>query len=137
MLSDRGSAVLTVIGRLGLASLFVLGGVNKLLHFQPTLERMVSVGLEPASLLLPATIALELVGGACILHGRRPAAFAALALAAFTLMTNFWFHRFWEMEDDIAVLEQSLFFKNVAIAGGLLLLIRGLSSQGSHHARPN
>ncbi|MEO1306122.1 MAG: DoxX family protein [Pseudomonadota bacterium] len=136
-MSDRTAAVLPGIGRLGLASLFILGGINKALNYQSTLERMSDVGLTPASLLLPATIALELIGGACVAYGRRPAAFAALALFVFTLATNYWFHRFWELDGEIAALELSLFFKNVAIAGGLLLLVRELSSQGSHPEQPS
>ena len=47
---------------------------------------------------------------------------AALVLAGFTLSTNFIFHDFWTMDGDRAALELSLFFKNVSIAGGLVLL---------------
>jgi len=83
---------------------------------------MVDVGLAPAALLLPATILLELIGGLSVAYGRRPAIYAAPALFAFTLATNLWFHRFWELEGEIATLELSLFFKNIAIAGALLFV---------------
>ena len=117
------SSLLTVIGRSGLASLFMLGGINKLMTYSETQTRMADVGLVPTNLLLPATIALELMGGLSVAYGRRPAIFAAAALSVFTLATNVWFHRFWTMSGEMASLELSLFFKNVAIAGALLFVL--------------
>lgn len=108
------------VGRVGLASLFLLGGVNKIANFTETAERMESVGLVPAFALLPATIALELIGGAMIAFQVRFAWIAALFLSVFTLATNFYFHAFWKLEGDLRALELSLFFKNIAIAGALV-----------------
>lgn len=48
------------------------------------------------------------------------AAPAALALSGFTLATNYYFHDFWNMQNEVARTEGALFLKNVAIAGGLL-----------------
>lgn len=120
MPSKSWTTLLAVIGRSGLASLFVLGGTNKILTYSETQARMTEVGLGPAALLLPATIALELLGGLLIVFGARASIYAAGALALFTLATNAWFHRFWELDGEIAALELSLFFKNAAIAGALL-----------------
>ena len=113
-------APLRIAGRIGLASLFLLGGINKILTFDTTLARMAEAGLHPAALLLPCVIAMELIGGALVAYGRWAASLAALALALFTLATNVYFHDFWNMQGDLAALELSLFFKNVAIAGALL-----------------
>ena len=113
---------LTVMGRSGLASLFILGSVNKVLSYADTQDRMVDVSLVPASILLPATILLELIGGVALVYGRRPAVVAGVALSLFTLATNYWFHDFWRMEGEIASLELSLFFKNVAIASALIFV---------------
>lgn len=115
-------SVLITIGRWLLVSLFLLGGVNKLMTYDAVATRMTEAGLSPASILLPMTIAFELSSSILVGIGRRLAAPAAFALAAFTLATNAFFHRFWQLDGGIAVLELSLFFKNVAIAGGLLLL---------------
>ena len=109
-----------VIGRTGLASLFLLGALNKSLTYTETSARMTEVGLVPVSILLPATIALELIGGAALIYGRKAAVFAAVSLCLFTLATNVWFHRFWALDGLYAELELSLFFKNVAIAGALI-----------------
>jgi putative oxidoreductase len=107
------------LGRASLASLFVLGGINKILNYDATGVRMAEAGLEPAALLLPATIALEIGGGLLVAFGGNLAWLAAAALAVFTLATNFFFHRFWEMTGVQAETELSLFFKNVAVFGAL------------------
>lgn len=110
------------MGRAGLASLFVLGGVNKVITFADVLPRVEAAGLAPALFFLPATIVLELGLGLALALGTRFASHAAAILAVFTLATNAVFHRFWELSGEIAALELSLFFKNVAIAGALLAM---------------
>jgi putative oxidoreductase len=112
--------IVQTAGRLLLASLFILAGINKLLNFEATLEMMRAAGLEPATLLLPVTIMLELGGGLLLAAGRWFAAPASFALAVFTIATNLFFHRFWAIEGPEAALQLSLFFKNVAITGALL-----------------
>ncbi|MEM7781429.1 MAG: DoxX family protein [Pseudomonadota bacterium] len=108
------------IGRAGLASLFLLGGINKLSSFTPTLQKVAEGGLHPPLFFLSGTILIELGLGLALAFGTRFAPAAALGLAAFTLATNAIFHRFWELSGELAALELSLFFKNVAISGALL-----------------
>jgi putative oxidoreductase len=109
-------------GRFIVGLFFMLAGINKLLDPSVPAARMAEVGLTPTALLLPATIALELVGGALVAFGRRSSVPAAVLLAVFTLATNVFFHRFWGMTGPERVLELSLFFKNVAIAGALVYI---------------
>lgn len=123
MSASATEAALSIIGRTGLASLFVLGAANKLLTFSETSVRMTEVGLAPAAVLLPATIVLELLGGIGLIYGRWPGVWSAATLAPFTLATNVFFHRFWEMDAPVASLELSLFFKNVAIVGALVFVL--------------
>jgi len=47
---------------------------------------------------------------------------AALALAVFTLVASFFFHAFWSVPADHQFMQQLLFFKNIAVTGGLLTL---------------
>lgn len=124
------------VGRIGLASLFLLGGINKIANFAPTAERMESVGLAPALLLLPVTIALELVGGTMVAFRLRFAWIAALTLAIFTQATNVYFHRFWELSGQLAELELSLFFKNVAVTGALIFVAMTLKPSETPIASP-
>jgi putative oxidoreductase len=127
---------LGALGRIGLASLFILAGANKIFSYAPTAARMEEAGLSPSGLLLPATIALELVGGLMIALGLRWRQHAAIALCVFTIATNIFFHRFWELSGWVAQLELSLFFKNVAIAGALLYFAAKESPPRSHAQPP-
>ncbi|MEO0418782.1 MAG: DoxX family protein [Pseudomonadota bacterium] len=111
-----------VAGRAGLASLFLLGGLNKLFSGDATSSRLQEIGLEPIGVFLSLTIGFELIAGLTLAVGIRFAWIAAMGLAAFTLTTNALFHRFWELDGELAALELSLFFKNIAIAGALLAL---------------
>jgi len=132
---DTGSAMAHA-GRVTLAALFLFAGMLKLSGYGQTLATMSTAGLEPAVLLLPATISLELGGGVLLAIGRRGALPAALLLAVFTLATNVFFHDFWTMESEVARLQGSLFLKNVAIAGGLLFVAGTLAQARTvpHHA---
>lgn len=121
-ISRKFFEVLVGVGRVGLASLFVLGGINKVLNVGAVLDQMAEVGLPSPTLLLPLVITLELGGGLAVAIGRFLVAPSAVALAVFTLMTNILFHDFWRLDGEIAQLELALFFKNVSIAGALLLL---------------
>jgi len=114
------SLYLTVLGRWLIASLFILGGINKIINFSQTISSMSEVGLEPASVLLPLTILLEIGGGLIIAIGLRWQALAALALAIFTVATNIYFHNFWVYEGPERAYELSLFFKNVVVVGALV-----------------
>jgi putative oxidoreductase len=126
LIADRGikriSPFLINLGRIALASLFMLGGLNKLFNYSATLQTMREQELAFAAFLLPFVIGLELCGGALLVLGRWLVPITALALAGFTLATNFVFHDFWTMEGERATLELSLFFKNISIVGGLMLL---------------
>jgi putative oxidoreductase len=102
-------------GRTGLALLFILAGLAKLGGgYVATQGYMESMGI--AAGLLPLVIALEIGGGLAILAGllTRP---TALALAAFSVASALIFH--FELGDAN---QFNAFFKNIAIAGGFLLL---------------
>ena len=116
------ASILYPIGRGVLGLFFVLAGVNKIMSYAATASSMTAVGLP--DILLPLVIALEVVGGLIVMLGRPATALplTALALAGFTVLTNVFFHRFWELDGQLAQLELSLFFKNLALAGGLLMV---------------
>ena len=108
------------IARVLIASLFILGGINKLLNYSAVLASMSEVGLPLVEVLLPLTIALELGGGLLVAIGKHYHIQAALALAAFTLATNLLFHAFWGMDGAERGVELALFFKNIVVIGALL-----------------
>ena len=48
------------------------------------------------------------------------ARWAALALAAFTLLASVIFHNYWALPADQQMMQQLMFMKNLSIVGGLL-----------------
>ncbi len=103
------------IGRILLASVFLLSGISKISAFTATQGYMESVGI-PGVLLMP-TIAFEIFAAIAIIVGAY-ARTAALLLAGFSLVTAFVFH--FDLADQIQTI---MFLKNISIAGGLLLLV--------------
>jgi len=102
-------------GRVLLASLFLLSGLNKFGAYSATAAYMSSAGV-PGSL-LPAVIATELLGSLAIILGWKTRV-AAVLLAGFSLLTAFAFHS--NFADQIQMI---MFLKNVSITGGFLLLV--------------
>lgn len=112
---------LTFVGRLLLAALFLPAGIAKITGFAGTVGYIESVGLPMATLAAIAAIVLEVAGGIALIIGLGTR-FAALALAFFTLVASFIFHAYWAVPADQAYVTQLLFFKNIAVAGGLMSL---------------
>lgn len=116
-----------VLGRLLIAALFIPAGLTKIPGFENTATYMTAKGLPLVSLLLVATIVIEVGCGLLILVGWR-AREAALLLFLFLVPVTLIFHGFWGIEDLTArAQEQRTFMKNLAIMGGVLM-IAGLGS---------
>lgn len=109
---------LPLIARILLSALFLWSGVNKVFNFAPTQQYMASYGMPLTGLLLVGAILVELGGGLSVLLGVYPRVGAA-ALAAFTLIAGFIFHS--DFSDQI---QQIMFMKNIAIIGGLLMIVQ-------------
>ena len=105
---------LPVIGRIMLAQIFLLAGINKISGYAGTQGYMDSMGV-PGSL-LPLVILVEIVGGLALIVGWQTR-LASLALAGFTLVAAFLFH--FNLSDQM---QSILFMKNISISGGLLIL---------------
>ncbi len=107
--------------RLLMAALFLPAGLSKITGFAGTVGYIGSVGLPLPALGAVIAIAVEVVGGLALITGFGTR-IAALVLAAFTLVASFFFHAFWAAPADQAFVAQLLFFKNIAVVGGLLAL---------------
>ena len=102
-------------GRILLAHIFILAGINKLgAGYGGTQAYMESMGVP--GILLPAVIALELLGGLALISGWFTR-YSAWALAIFSVVAAILFHA--NFSDQIQTI---LFMKNLALAGGLLVL---------------
>lgn len=103
-----------LIGRLLLAHIFVLSGVNKLMDIAGTQKYMESAGVPVK--LLPLVIAVELGGGLMVVLGWH-ARLAAVLLAGFSVLAAVFFHA--NFTEQMQMIN---FMKNLAIAGGFLML---------------
>jgi putative oxidoreductase len=107
------NAYLSLFGRVGLSAIFLISGWGKIAGYAATQGYMESVGVSGA--LLPLVIALELGGGLALLAGVFTR-WTALALAGFSIVSALLFHA------AADPMQQIMFWKNVAMAGGFLVL---------------
>ena len=102
-------------GRVLLSLLFLVSGSGTAGAYNATAGYMASVGVP--GWLLPFVIATELIGAIAIIVGWQTR-IAALVLAGFTVLAALLFHN--NFADQIQAI---MFQKNLAIAGGFLLLV--------------
>ena len=112
-----------LIGRILISALFLLNGIFKISNYDGTIGWMESFGM-PGILLIPAII-LEIAGPVLIIIGYKTKLAAGL-LSLFCIATAFIFHN-----DFANQMQLTSFLKNIALAGGFLILFingaKGLS----------
>lgn len=115
-LFDKLSPYFNVASRLLLAYIFIMAGIGKLgaEAYAGTQGYMNAMGVPGA--LLPLVILTELGGGLLLLVGFQ-ARLVAFLLAGFSLISAVIFH--FQPADQMQMI---MFMKNLAIAGGLLLI---------------
>lgn len=101
--------------------LFLPAGIGKVTDFGGTVAYITSAGVPLASLNAVIALVVEIVCSIAILVGFR-VRLAAMILAFFTVMASVLFHPYWAVPADQAYVTQLLFFKNMAIVGGLFAL---------------
>ena len=114
-------------GRILLAAIFLMSGINKIGGYAGTQGYMEAMGVP--GVLLPLVIALEAAGAIAIILGWNTRLFAFL-LAGFTLLSALLFHR--ALGDQMQFI---LFMKNLAMAGGFLFLVARGAGDWSLDAR--
>jgi putative oxidoreductase len=102
-------------GRILIALIFVTAGYSKIGGYEATQAYMAATGVPGA--LLPLVIATELGAGLLIILGLFTR-YAAFALAGFSILSGILFHG-----DSADPMQQILFMKNLAMAGGFLFLV--------------
>jgi len=110
-----------VLGRIWLALLFIWSGYTKLAYMAANVAYMKAYGMPLAEVLIWPAALFELVAAAMLVLGWK-ARWAALALAAYTLIAALIFHGYWNVPADQVLDQQTHFMKNVAIVGGLLFV---------------
>jgi putative oxidoreductase len=127
--ADAALVVLPLTGRILLSAIFLLSGISKISAPTVTLAYISSVGLPFAHLGLAIAIVVELAGGVALVLGYRTRLVAGV-LALFTVATALAFH------SNLADQNQFFhFFKNIAMAGGLLQVVAYGAGRFSFDAR--
>lgn len=113
--------VLNLIGRLLIVALFLPAGLGKISGFEGTLGYFASLGIPAPVFALVVTIVIEVIGSIALLVGFHTR-LVAIVMAIFTLLAAVTGHAYWAAPADAAFIAQLLFFKNIAVMGGLLVL---------------
>jgi putative oxidoreductase len=109
--------LIAVIGRLLIASIFVVSGYNKIAAPTATLGYITAAHLPFPFLAFMTAVAIE-IGGSLLLVFGSQTRIVALVMAVFCVATAFGFH------DNLADPNQMVhFLKNISMAGGLLQLV--------------
>ena len=127
--SNSNQGALALLGRILVATIFVMGGIGKLAAPGATQGYIASVGLPVPLLAYIVALVVELGGGLLLLVGYRTR-IAATVLAAFCVFTALVFHH--ALGDQNQMIH---FLKNFAMAGGLLQLAAFGSSRFSLDSR--
>jgi putative oxidoreductase len=120
-MNDALKTPLAVAGRVLLALIFITSGFSKLGNLDGTAGYIASVGLPAGGALALGAGLLEVVAGLALAIGFK-ARWAALALGVFTIVAALLFHRYWAMPEQQQFMQQLLFMKNLAIAGGMFIV---------------
>ena len=106
--------IVDLVGRILISALFFLNGIFKINNYDGTIDWMESFGM-PGILLIPAII-LEILGPVLIIIGYKTKLAAGL-LSLFCISTAVIFHN-----DFTNQMQLTSFLKNIALAGGFLIL---------------
>jgi putative oxidoreductase len=118
-----GENIAPLVGRCLMAALFVLSGIQQVEHWNDAARLMEAHGMSGIGPLLALAIVVQIGCGLALAIGFRTR-LMALVLFLFVLIVSFSLHDFWTIKDAaLAQTEMQLFAKNVAIAGGLLVLV--------------
>ena len=107
--------ILDLLARILISTLFFLNGIFKINNYDSTIGWMESFGM-PGIMLIPAII-LEIAGPILIIIGYKTKLAAGL-LSIFCIATAVIFHN--DFSDQM---QFTSFLKNIALAGGFLLIV--------------
>lgn len=105
-----------------IAAIFLTSGLSKLASWSAVAGYMASKGMPAVPVLLAAAAAVEIIGGLSVLLGFRARMGAAL-LFLFLIPTTLIFHNFWALGGMERQMQLVSFFKNLAVMGGLLMVV--------------
>ena len=114
-------SVVTLIGRLLIAALFIIFGIRKVLAFGFYAGYFAKLAFPAPEVMVVLGLLVEIVGGSLLAIGWKTR-WAAWALIAFTVIATFMAHRYWEFDGAQYAAQMINFWKNVTIVGALMMV---------------
>jgi putative oxidoreductase len=112
-----------LIGRWALAWFFLGAAWHRTEHWGATVQLMAMKDVPAAPALLALAILVLVLGGLSLMLGFQTR-HGAMVLFGFTVIATVVMHNFWMIHDSVdRAADFQIFASNVAIAGGLLLLV--------------
>lgn len=121
-MTARTNDMALLAGRLSIAALFLPAGIGKLFDLPGFAASLAGKGVPFPDLLATLAVAAAIVGSIALVLGVVPR-LTALLLIAFTVVATLISHSFWTFPEEAQSAQQTQFFKNVAIIGGLLFYL--------------
>jgi putative oxidoreductase len=115
--------IIDLIGRIFLSTIFIFEAVDSILYFDKNLNSMREYGFnDNLETYLYASIFLLVAGGLMVLFGYR-STLGSILLLCYWIPVTLVIHDFWNAPKDQLRIESILFMKDIAIIGGLLMLM--------------
>ena len=111
-----------LLGRILISGVFLWGAYERITNWKGTMARMKAKGVPQLEVVLPVATGLRILGALLVLFGWH-AHIGALLLLIVAIPSALKLHQFWAAEGRDYEIERALFMKEVAIIGGLLLLL--------------
>lgn len=111
------------LGRLLITYIFATSGIAKVFSWSGNIAYMSTRHLPALPVLLAIAAIIELGGSLCLVTGYQ-ARVAALVMFFYMLILTLLFHNYWAASSaQLAGMQETHFRKNLAIMGGLLVLV--------------
>lgn len=116
--------VIPLLGRLLISYIYLTSGLAKVVDWRGNVAYMDRHHLPMIPVLLAIAAFIEIVGGLCLVTGYQ-ARWAAFVMFGYTVVLTLLLHNYWAYTADAAGMQETHFRKNLAIMGGLLMVVFG------------
>lgn len=113
--------LLPLVARLAITVEFVIAALGKTLDWSGQAAYMASQGMSLIPPLLGTALVIEALGSLCLITGWRARPAAAI-MFGYLGIVSVRLHGFWHMTGSLAGANETHFFKNVGMMGGLLMI---------------
>lgn len=110
-----------LIGRILLATIFLVAGIRKAMAIAGTTAYMTKLGFPMPEIMVWVAVIVEIGGGLALIAGWQARRVAWLMIV-FTAIATLMAHRFWEFDAAQYANQMNHFLKNAAIIGGMLYI---------------